>query len=150
LADFAMPAFIAPNLRGESPDPHFRNGMMAFTKGDCEAALTSLTEVPADAGEQRQARFYSGVCQLHLGNLDDANTDLRAVADAGDSPEQEAALYYLAQTALAGNNLRAAHRYLLRAITLRGEMERRARKQDSKVLALIEAHREDAVTASRR
>jgi len=44
----------------------------------------------------------------------------------GDSPQQEAALYYLAQIALVHNDPTTARHYLARTIALRGDFERRA------------------------
>jgi thioredoxin-like negative regulator of GroEL len=144
-----MPAFVAPNLRGESEDARFLAGMTSYSRGDYRAALATLSQVPASIPESRAARFYSGVCQMHLGDLPGATANLTAVADAGDSPEQEAALYYLAQTSLLANDLAAAHHQLLHTITLKGDLERRARQQDRKVLAQIEASRVAADGANR-
>lgn len=141
LADLVLPAFTAPHLRGESADEHFQAGMAAYSQGDCKGALSALAQVPATADEARAARFYSGACQMHIGEFSEGKVSLQAVADAGDSPQQESALYYLAQISLAQNDPDAAHRLLLRTIALRGDMERRARDQDRKVTALIDAGR---------
>jgi hypothetical protein len=127
LADLALPAFVAPNLRGSSDDSRFLEGMKAYSGGDCAGALTALARVPAAGPQALAARFYSGACQMHLGNLETAKADLRAVASAGDSPEQEAALYYLAQTALLGNDLPHARTWLDQTIALHGDFERRAK-----------------------
>jgi hypothetical protein len=48
------------------------------------------------------------------------------VGDAGDSPQQEAAFYYLAQIALADNDATAARHYLSQTISLHGDFEKRA------------------------
>jgi len=66
-------------------------------------------------------------------NLPAATKTLRSVADAGDSPQQEAALYYLAQVALAGNDATTARHFLARTISLHGDFEGRARAQLSQI-----------------
>ncbi|MGD0941737.1 MAG: tetratricopeptide repeat protein [Terracidiphilus sp.] len=138
LADFASPAFVASSLRGENPDAGFEAGMKEYSAGDYRRALTILSKVPAESAEARAARFYSGVCQMRLGNYASASELLRNVADAGDSPQQEAALYELAQIALAENDPVAAHAYLNRTISLRGDFEQRAREQGRRIAKLTE------------
>jgi hypothetical protein len=96
-----------------------------------------LAQVPAENSEARAAEFYSGACQMRLGDFATASGLLRKVADAGDSPQQEAALYDLAQIALAGNDPVTAHAYLLRTISLRGDLEGRAREQDGRITELV-------------
>jgi len=133
LADLTLPAFRAPNLRGTSGNPQFEAGMKAYTSHDCAQAVKALGQVPAGDEDSLAARFYSGVCQMHGGDLPGASKSLRGVADAGDSPQQEAAFYYLAQIALAGNDSTTARRYLSRTISLHGDLERRARAELAKV-----------------
>jgi hypothetical protein len=137
LADLTLPEFIAPNLRGESQDVSFEAGMKDYAGGNCRGAIASLKQVPAESAAARAAEFYSGACQMHMGNLAGADALLRKVADAGDSPQQEAALYELAQIALADNDLATAHKYLLHATSLRGDLERKAREQDHRITVLI-------------
>jgi hypothetical protein len=144
LADLVLPAFAAPNLRGDSEDAHFLDGMKAYGRGNCASALSSLAQVPSASRDSLAAEFYSGACQAHNGNLAAASATLRAVAGAGDSPQQEAAYYYLAQVALKGNDAAAAHKMLLRTIALRGDLERKAGVEDRKVLALVDRDRETA------
>ena len=129
LADLALPAFQVSNLRGESGDPHYSAGMKAYGRQDCPAAEKALAQVPAEDQEALAARFLSGVCLMHEGNLTSAAQSLRGVADAGDSAQQEAALYYLAQIALAGSDATTARHYLARTISLHGDFEQRARTQ---------------------
>ena len=64
-------------------------------------AVTELSRVPAADRDSLAARFFGGICQMHQGDLDGAAKSLRGVSGAGDSPEQEAALYYQAQIWLA-------------------------------------------------
>jgi tetratricopeptide (TPR) repeat protein len=137
LADLTLPAFIAPNLRGESLDAHFEAGMDEYAKGNCRGAIAALSQVPAQSADARAAEFYSGACQMHLGDFASASRVLRKVVDAGDSLQQEAALYALAQIALTGDKPAMAHKCLLRAISLHGDLERRAREQDRRIAALV-------------
>jgi phage FluMu protein Com len=129
LADLALPAFRLPNLRGQSGNPLFEAGMSAYVSQDCPRALKALSQVPAEDEASTAAHFYSGVCLMHEGDFSAASRSLRGVADAGDSPQQEAAFYYLAQIALAGNDAVTARRYLAKTIALRGDLESRARFQ---------------------
>ncbi len=137
LADLTLPAYVAPNLRGGILDARYEAGMKDYAKGNCSGAIAALSQVPAENAEARAAEFYSGACQMHLGDLASASGLLRKVADAGDSPQQEAALYSLAQIALAGHDAVTAHTCLLRTISLRGDFEKRAREQDRRIAKLI-------------
>jgi hypothetical protein len=133
LADLTLPAFRAPSLRGESENLHFEDGMKAFSADDCHGAEKALSQVPAQDQEALAAQFYTGVCQMHSGELAAAQSTLRKVDTAGDSPEQEAALYYLAQVALAREDSTVARHYLARTISLHGDFEQRARLELNKV-----------------
>jgi hypothetical protein len=135
LADLALPPFVASNLRGASLDTQFEAGMKEYANGNCRGAIAALALVAAESAEARAAEFYSGACQMRMGNFASASGLLRKVADAGDSPQQEAALYDLAQIALVGNDPVTAHAYLLRAISLRGDLEQRAQEQDRRIVA---------------
>jgi outer membrane PBP1 activator LpoA protein len=68
---------------------------------------------------------------MHLGNLSGATSTLQRVASGGNSPQQEAAFYYLAQIALARNDAALARQYLDRTVALHGEFEQRARRQSA-------------------
>jgi anti-sigma factor RsiW len=129
LADLTLPAFRMPNLRGQSGDPHFAAGMKAYTLQDCASVVKTLSQVPAQDEDSLAAQFYMGVCQMHLGDLGAASRTLEHVSNAGDSPQQEAALYYLAQGSLERNDADAARHYLSRTVSLHGDFERRARAQ---------------------
>jgi tetratricopeptide (TPR) repeat protein len=132
IADLALPPFVAPNLTGKE-DAQFASGMKDYEKGDCRGAVAELARVATPSADLRTARFYCAACEMQLGNLLEAATEMRKVAAAGDSPQQESALYYEAQIALAINNPAAAHRYLVQAIALQGELEQKARNEDRKV-----------------
>lgn len=136
LADLALPAFVAPNLRGASEDAHYTAGMKAYAQGRCPAAVAELARVSAQDPTARTAAFYTGACQMHLGNLSAAAMTFHSVAEQGDSPQQESALYYLAQVALARNDAGTAHRLLQHTIALQGDLEARARAEDRKLQAM--------------
>jgi len=129
LADFTLPVFRMSNLRGESRNAEFDEGMKAYTRKDCANAVKNLGQVPAQDADRLAAQFYMGICQLQERELDAASGTLRAVAEAGDSPQQEAALYYLAQLALAREDATVARDYLKQTIALRGDFEEQARAE---------------------
>jgi hypothetical protein len=137
LADLKLPPFVVPNLRGESQDASFEAGMKDYASGNCRGAIGKLKQVPADSTGTLAAEFYSGACQMDLGNLARAAALLRKVADAGDSSLQEAALYELAQIALAENDPATAHKYLLQTTSLRGDLEGKARTEDRRITVLM-------------
>ena len=66
---------------------------------------------------------------MHAGKLATAESTLRHVAAAGDSPQQEAAWYYLAQIALARSDAETARRDLGRVVALHGDFEQAANTQ---------------------
>jgi hypothetical protein len=126
LADLSLPPYVVPHLRGGGDDTHFAAGMVAYSAQDCPAAIRSLSAVPPHGDYTLAALFYSGVCQMHERDLSAASATLHRVESAGDSPQQEAALYYLAQLALVRDDPGTARHYLARTISLRGEFEKRA------------------------
>jgi hypothetical protein len=130
LADLRLPSYSAPVLRGgETGNAAFETGMKKYVAGDCASAMNTLSRVEASGPDGLAAQFYSGVCRMHAGDLAAAALTLRHVADAGDSPYQESAFYYLAQIALAQSNAAAARRELTHVVELRGDLEHQARRQ---------------------
>jgi uncharacterized protein HemY len=103
--------------------------MKAYARKDCPSAVRDLAQVPANDEDSLAARFFNGVCQMRDGDLGAASRSLESVANAGDSPQQEAALYYLAQVALERNDADAARRYLAHTVSLHGDFESRARAE---------------------
>ena len=89
--------------------------------------------MPVQDEDSLAGQFYIGVCQIHLDNLNSAAATLKRVANAGDSPQQEAAFYYLAQIALERNDATNGRLYLTRTISLHGDFERRARTEISQL-----------------
>jgi anti-sigma factor RsiW len=129
IADLSIPVFQASALRGPGRNVHFAAGMQAYAGKNYLLAEKDLAQVPADDADGIAARFYAGVCQMQLGHLPAAAAALQSVADGGDSPQQEASLYYLAQTALLNNDVAEANRDLTRTVALHGDFERRARAE---------------------
>jgi len=129
LADMTLPPYQASNLRGQSRDPNFDSGMKAYTGHDCPEAVRSLAQVQAQDQDSLTAQFYLGVCQMHEGKLAAASKTLNQVAGVADAPQQEAAMYYLAQIALLGKDVPVARRYLAHTVQLHGDFEARARAE---------------------
>jgi tetratricopeptide (TPR) repeat protein len=146
LADLTLPPFSANLLRGAGMDAHFEQGMAAYSRGDCKSALTDLAKVPAHDKQGTKAEFYSALCHMHQGDLAAAEAGLQKVVEAGDSLQLESAFYYLAQIHLAQNDPAGAHQYLVRTISLQGDMEKQARLQDQKVQALEKMSRDAGAT----
>lgn len=126
IADLTLPPFAASSLRGEAEDAHYAAGMKAYASGNCVAATNQLAHVSARSDDALSAQFYSGVCQLKLNQLDAASATLGRLAGKGDSPQQEAALYYLAQIALLRDDSAGARQQLVKVISLHGDFEQRA------------------------
>jgi hypothetical protein len=133
IADLSIPVFQTSTLRGPGRNVHFAAGMQAYSRKDWLLAAKDLAQVPADDADGSAARFYAGICQMKLGHLPAATAVLQSVADGGDSPQQEAALYYLAQTALLNNDVAEARRDLTRTVALHGDFERRARAELARI-----------------
>jgi hypothetical protein len=137
LADLTLPVSLIPTLRGEKQDVRFLEGMKEYAKGNCDGAVKALLKVPAEDAEARTAAFYAGACRMHLGDYASASALLHKVADVENAPRQEAALYLLAQVALAENDPAAAHVYLERVLSLRGDLESKARAEQRRIDLLI-------------
>jgi TolA-binding protein len=133
LADLRPPSYHAPTLRGESETGPFAIGIQRYSAGDCSGAVAMLAKVPPADDHALAARFYTGVCRMSSGDLASAAATLRRVAAAGDSPVQESALYYLAQIALARNDLATAQTTLNQVIALHGDFEDKAKAQLNKL-----------------
>jgi hypothetical protein len=129
LADLNLPPFHASTLRGESSDTAYSRGMKLYSAGNCTAAVKALARVDATSSDALAAQFYTGVCRMHMGDLDSAQSNLRHVAAAGDSPQEEAAWYYLAQIALSRSAAAPARQNLQKVVALHGDFERAANKQ---------------------
>ena len=135
LADLSLPPFEVSSLRGEGVNRNFSAGMKAYASGDCAAAVRELARVPAGSADALTAQLYSGVCQMKLNQLAAAATILDGVVGKGDSPQQEAALYYRAQIALLRSDAAGARHNLEMVVSLHGDFEERARTELSKLPA---------------
>jgi len=135
LADLTLPPFAGSSLRGAAEDTKYQAGMKAYVSGDCAAAVGDLERVPTQSADALAAQFYSGVCQMKLNQLAAAAATLDRVVDKGDSPQQEAALYYLAQIALLRGDSAGASQNLEKVISLHGDFEQRAADEMKKLSA---------------
>lgn len=133
LADLTLPSFAASSLRGEAEDPEYVAGMKAYQSQDCLAAADHLARVPPGNADSTSAQFYSGVCRLKLNQLDAASRALAHVAGMNDAPQQEAALYYLAQVELLRADQSGAREKLKKVVSLHGDFEQRARSELEKL-----------------
>ncbi len=129
LADLSLPVYRTGNLRGGEVESAFQDGMQAYAAGDCSGALAQLKSVPGKDENAVAARLYAGACELSTHKATAAAEDFEKVIAAGDTPQMEAAYYYLAQATLLENNAKAARGYLTKTIALRGDFEQRARTQ---------------------
>jgi hypothetical protein len=129
LADLSLPPFQSNTLRDGDVQDGFATGMQAYKRGDCAAAIPSLASVPAENEDATAAQFYAAACELDAHHLDAAIADFKAVIRAGDSPQLEAATYYLAQAMLARGDAAAARSYLQQTIALHGDYEQLAHDQ---------------------
>lgn len=129
LADLRLPAYQAPTLRGAGAPSEFEQAMKLYNAGNCAGAIKRLSQVDAQSPDALAARFYTGLCQMHAGDLADSSKVLHQVAAAPDSPQQEAAWYYLAQIALAKSDAALARKDLARVVSLHGDLEHRARAE---------------------
>jgi anti-sigma factor RsiW len=129
LADLRLPPYMDSRVRGGEVEGAFQTGMHSYTTGDCAEALPQLKSVPEKDENAIAARLYAGACELSAHEKTVAAKDFEKVIAAGDSPQFEAAYYYLAQAALLDGNAQAARGYLAKTIALRGDFECRARAQ---------------------
>ncbi len=126
LADTSLPPFEMSHLRGAGGNPAFAAGMQAYARHDCPGALPLLSQVARDDADYLSARLYTGLCQGQLKQWVSATDTLKGVAYKGDSPQQEAAFYYLAQAEMSRDNAANAEQDLVRTIVLHGDFEHRA------------------------
>jgi len=137
LADLALPGYHAPQLRGaETSDAQhaaFAAGMERYVAGDCTGAIEELNQVHDDAANGVAANLYAGLCQFKRKRLAEAQTSLEKVVAAGDTPQLEAADYYMAQTMLLRSDAAGGSRWLSKTIALHGDYEERARAELSRL-----------------
>jgi anti-sigma factor RsiW len=135
LADFSMPPFQPARLRGMGDNADFAAAMEAYSKHDCEGALTSLARVPPDDRAATAAHFYTVICEMQQRDLGAAYGSLSRVAYAVDTPQQEAAFYYLAQVEIARGDFRSAQADLVQTVIQHGEFEQHARTELNEIRA---------------
>jgi len=72
----------AVSLDPEWPAPSFALGQAAFSRRDCEGALTWFARIPRSNSRYVEAEFTSGVCRLILGQPDKAEIVFTALQDS--------------------------------------------------------------------
>ncbi|SEO97558.1 tetratricopeptide repeat protein [Aquisalimonas asiatica] len=70
---------------GASVDDHLRSGVDYYQAGDLNSAAIQFRNVLQEEPEHARARYYLGVTQLQLGELDRARRDLERARDLGYS-----------------------------------------------------------------
>jgi tetratricopeptide (TPR) repeat protein len=74
----------------QSAELQYITGKSAFFQGDMASAIRRLTTVPASSKVYPQARYYRGVAQTSLGNLDAARTSFLDVVMITKDSEEDA------------------------------------------------------------
>jgi anti-sigma factor RsiW len=135
LADLSLPPYIAGSVRSGEVEGPFQAGMRSYTAGNCAKALPQLKSVPAKDENAVAAQLYAGACELSAHETGAAVSDFKQVIVAGDTPQFEAAYYYLAQSMLLEGKTQAARECLAKTIALQGDFEQRARIQLAQLTA---------------
>ncbi len=122
LAAFPAPAY--------APAPHtsksFQAAMALYKQQDYRGAAAALASVTNAEPGLVAARFYRGVSLLLAGDRIAGIQELRALAEAGDSPYLERARFYLAKGLIAEHDLRRAQEQLENVIGQHGSLEKHA------------------------
>jgi Tfp pilus assembly protein PilF len=133
LADFSLPPYVAPHSGAATASGEFATGMKAYRRGDCANAVAHLSRMSTGQDDEVTARFYAAACQLAAHDLAAATKNLWRVTGDIESPQYEAAHYYLAQLMLARGDVVAARQYLRRTADMQGDYASRARAELAKL-----------------
>jgi hypothetical protein len=130
LSKIELPPYNAPRVRTAPAGAQraFRDAMVFYSAGDCDATLSGLRQALALDGSLLPARFYLGVCELERGRPLAAATALEQVIAAGESPYLEDAVFFLAHARIREGNLTAARTGLERVVALRGNRRDEAQR----------------------
>ncbi len=79
-----------------------------YENGDFQQALSLLEKEILASPEDIGLQFYFGICQLEVGNIDFAITELKSISDANSEIFSEPATWYLALAYLRANKLAEA------------------------------------------
>jgi tetratricopeptide (TPR) repeat protein len=129
LARVKPPEYFAP-MHGKDDDAarRFRQAMDPYGRQDYRQALLELRVAAALDRRAPEPRFYLGVCELVLGQVDEAISDLREVVDLGETPYLEEAHFFLAKALLAKEDLHGATDELYKTIRQAGDRLAEARR----------------------
>lgn len=123
IAKIGPPPYLASRLRGAEPDrAAFESAMTHYQRGDYRTAAASLQKLPG-----AEARFFLGACYLELGDSRSASGAFRQVFQTPETPYLEEAHFYLAAAYLLQGDRGAARKEWEIVVSLRGDLERRAR-----------------------
>jgi len=137
LADLRMPIYQPEALRDSAASSSQHNalnsGLKSYAGGDCNSALNQFKLVvdaaPDNSADAVTANFYSGLCRLKSHDLLTAETHFEKTIAAGESPQLEAAEYFLAQTLILKSDAASARNWLRKTIALHGDYQQRAEAQ---------------------
>jgi tetratricopeptide (TPR) repeat protein len=129
LARVEAPPYKPPVLRGAADDAErqYRAAMLNYARGDYGGAADGLKAALASDPEAAGPRFYLGVCDLLLGRVDDAVTELRRADSVGKTLYQEEARFFLAKALIARRDVAAASQTLEAIVPLAGDRQADAR-----------------------
>lgn len=129
LARVEAPHYQAPVLRGtaDAPERLYRSAMLNYSRGEYGAAADGLKAALGRNPEAVAPRFYLGVCDLMLGRVDDAVSELRRADSAGPTLYQEQARFFLSKALIARRDVDGASRVLESIIPLAGDRQVEAR-----------------------
>lgn len=138
LARVKPPEYLAPIFRGKADDAtqRFRQAMEPYGRQEYLQAIPKLREAAALDRKAPEPHYYLGVCELVLGQTDDAISDLHEVVALGETPYLEEAHFFLAKALLAKEDLRGAIEELYRTIHLAGNRLAEARRILDQVTAM--------------
>jgi TolA-binding protein len=127
-----LAAFRAPEYVAETPAPNgfqnadFQKAMQRYARQDFAGAIPELRAAANAMPGFIAARFYLGICLLLTGDRISGIQELRAVIEAGGTPYQERARFYLAKGLIAEHDVSRARTQLESLIAQHGELEKQA------------------------
>lgn len=118
LARFDPPVYRASTLRSATRAPKsFASAMKLYSAGDFAGAAVGLRELDTTV-----ARFYLGVSELLAGDRGAGVADLKKTVEAGDTPYQSEARFYLAKGLLGEAKVDEARVQLETLVREKGEL----------------------------
>jgi thioredoxin-like negative regulator of GroEL len=124
------PRYTAPVLRGaeNAPERQFRDAMRHYSAAEYGPAADGLQAALREDPSAVAPRFYLGVCDLLLGRVENAISELQRADSAGPTVYQEQARFFLAKAMLARRDIDGASRILQSIIPMAGDRQEEARR----------------------